>query len=236
VQALLQELSFASYLDVHTVILPPPRSRARVTSYARALGAALARVPYMQLSVRLPIYDPSIFRHPPASPPHTPDASTPEIRVPPARRATEAELNAMWEMWDAVRALCAYDPRLTLSTSRSLPAPIAPGADKSTSWPTCSPYRAHIDRACPLTALSAPVALDLTPPLPSVPGVLARWAAEPIRHVFLPASTFIANAKGYPVLPKGSQTFIKDIMKVRVPLPASPPFLSWPRCIHSVHA
>ncbi|TFY74564.1 hypothetical protein EWM64_g9448 [Hericium alpestre] len=75
-------------------------------------------------------------------------------------------------MWDIIRCICDYNPRLTLT-------------------------------------------LDLTPPLPSVPGVLSRWAAEPIRHVFLPASTFIANAKGYPVLPKGSQTFIREIMKHR---------------------
>src|SRR5712672_1834616 len=59
------------------------------------------------------------------------------------------------------------------------------------------------------------LALDLMPPLPSVPGVLNRWAAEPIRHLFIPASSFIANAKGYPVLPKGSQSFIRDVMKVR---------------------
>jgi type II protein arginine methyltransferase len=60
------------------------------------------------------------------------------------------------------------------------------------------------------------LALDLTPPLPSVPGVLNRWVAEPIRHVFIPASSFIANTKGYPVLPKGSQSFIRDVMKVRL--------------------
>jgi protein arginine N-methyltransferase 5 len=60
------------------------------------------------------------------------------------------------------------------------------------------------------------LALDLMPPLPSVPGVLNRWAAEPIRHLLIPASTFIANAKGYPVLPKGSQSFIRDVMKVRL--------------------
>ncbi|KAI0033553.1 PRMT5 arginine-N-methyltransferase-domain-containing protein, partial [Vararia minispora EC-137] len=150
--ALLQELAFASYLDVHAAILPPPRNRHHIASYARAVCAALSRVTYMTLSVRLPIYDPAVLRA---------DGG-----------ASEAELNATWEMWDAVRALCGYDPRLTL-------------------------------------------ALDLTPPLPSVPGVLARWAAEPLRHVFLPASTFIANAKGYPVLPKGAQAFIRDIMKHR---------------------
>jgi protein arginine N-methyltransferase 5 len=58
------------------------------------------------------------------------------------------------------------------------------------------------------------LALDLTPPLPSNPGVLSKWAAEPVQHIFLPASTFIANTKGYPVLPKGTQSFIRDSMAV----------------------
>ncbi|KZV62913.1 PRMT5-domain-containing protein [Peniophora sp. CONT] len=159
--ALLQELSYASYLDVQTAILPPPRNRQHVASYARALNAALVRIPYMQLSIRLPIYDPSIFR----------DENTPSGERP-GSKASEAELNMCWEMWDAVRTLCGYNPRLTL-------------------------------------------ALDLTPPLPSVPGVLSRWAAEPIRHVFLPASTFISNAKGYPVLPRALKTFLQDLMKHR---------------------
>lgn len=58
-------------------------------------------------------------------------------------------------------------------------------------------------------------ALDLTPPLPLNLGVLSKWAAEPVQHIFLPASTFIANTKGYPVLPKGTQSFIRDSMTVR---------------------
>ena len=57
-------------------------------------------------------------------------------------------------------------------------------------------------------------ALDLTPPLPLSSTVLNQWQAEPVRNLWLPASTFIANAKGYPVLPKGTQSFIRDIMKV----------------------
>ena len=60
--------------------------------------------------------------------------------------------------------------------------------------------------------------MDLTPPLPASLDVLSQWIAEPTRYIFLPASTFIPNAKGYPVLPKGTQSFIRDIMKVRAPI------------------
>ncbi|ETW83084.1 hypothetical protein HETIRDRAFT_417080 [Heterobasidion irregulare TC 32-1] len=191
--ALQQELSYASYLNVQTVILPPPRNREQIASYGRAINKCLEQTPYMQLSVRLPIYDPSIFEpkqtretslsdiHGSPNGRSTPDIRTPDLRrSPPSTRASEGELNATWEMWDAIRSICDYNPRLTLT-------------------------------------------LDLTPPLPSVPGVLNRWAAEPIRHVFLPASTFIANTKGYPVLPKGTQKFIRDIMKHRPTLILSGP-------------
>ncbi|KAG8688974.1 methyltransferase protein [Ceratobasidium sp. 395] len=59
------------------------------------------------------------------------------------------------------------------------------------------------------------VALDLTPALPASPGILARWAAEPVQHIIIPATTFISNAKGYPVLPKLMQNFLRDVLKNR---------------------
>ncbi|CEL55507.1 protein arginine N-methyltransferase 5 [Rhizoctonia solani AG-1 IB] len=59
------------------------------------------------------------------------------------------------------------------------------------------------------------VALDLTPALPASLGVLARWSAEHVQHLILPATTFIPNAKGYPVLPKLMQGFLRDLFKNR---------------------
>ncbi|KAG2017899.1 shk1 kinase-binding protein 1 [Coprinopsis cinerea AmutBmut pab1-1] len=82
---------------------------------------------------------------------------------------SETSLNATWEMWDLIRSMCDYNPRLTLT-------------------------------------------LDLSPALPTSLGVLSKWAAEAVRHIFLPASTFIANMKGYPVLPKPTQAFLRDSM------------------------
>jgi len=133
-QALQQELSYASYLDVPTVIFPPPRNRRQIAAYGRAVNTCLARTPYMQISIRLPIYDPSIFQvnsptrsstglprdklpsgSPPPSSPTTP-IRPPESRAAPSTKASEAELTATWEMWDAIRSICAYNPRLTLST------------------------------------------------------------------------------------------------------------------------
>lgn len=101
------------------MILPPPRNRKQVASYARAINAGLASTPYMQFSVRLPIYDPSVF-HPKTSSsanmsmPPSPFSSTTSLSSKVAR-APEEDLNGNWEMWDAIRAICDYNPRLTLS-------------------------------------------------------------------------------------------------------------------------
>ncbi|PSR79042.1 hypothetical protein PHLCEN_2v7229 [Hermanssonia centrifuga] len=165
--ALHQELAYASYLNIHTAILPPPRNRAHAASYARSINAALSLVPYMQLSVRLPIYDPSMIQID-ATPPNS-TSSTPS--QPVALDDNHPSI-ATWEMWDVIRSICNYNPRLTLT-------------------------------------------LDLTPPLPSALEVLNQWIAEPTRYIFVPGSAFLANAKGYPVLPKGTQSFIRDIMKIQ---------------------
>ena len=60
------------------------------------------------------------------------------------------------------------------------------------------------------------LALDLTPPLPAALGVLRKWTAESVRFIYLPSSTFIANTKGYPVLPKGTQAFIRESMAASI--------------------
>jgi type II protein arginine methyltransferase len=175
-----------------------------VGSYARAINAALVANPYMHFSLRLPIYNPAVFQ---AKPPASPSPSVPPSPaftssttssasvLSTVAKAQEEDLNGNWEMWDLIRTICDYHPRLTLSKYTLSRVPCA---------------RVDLDRH----AISA---LDLTPPLPSGAGILSRWAAEPLRHVFLPASAFIANPKGYPVLPKGAQSFIRDIMKASTP-------------------
>jgi protein arginine N-methyltransferase 5 len=60
------------------------------------------------------------------------------------------------------------------------------------------------------------IALDLTNPLPPSVGALSRWTAEPVKHIWLPASSFISNGKGYPVLSKACQAFLKGMTKVNL--------------------
>ncbi|KAL9933191.1 hypothetical protein V8E36_007909 [Tilletia maclaganii] len=58
------------------------------------------------------------------------------------------------------------------------------------------------------------IVLDLSFPLPGAAS-LARWAAEPIAGLWLPSQGFLANAKGYPVLSKAAQGFVRLLARRR---------------------
>ncbi|KAI8099404.1 PRMT5 arginine-N-methyltransferase-domain-containing protein [Halteromyces radiatus] len=55
------------------------------------------------------------------------------------------------------------------------------------------------------------VALELTEDLPH-DDILDMWLAEPVKALIVPAEVFIPNAKGFPVLPKRHQAFVKKVM------------------------
>ena len=123
----MQELAYASYLNVSVAILPPPRNRTHVPSYARAIHACLDKIPYMHLSVRIPVYDPGVFQlmtptPRSASPSPSISASSIASGVSAASsksmsfpHTTEEEFNSTWEMWDVIRTICESNPRLSLS-------------------------------------------------------------------------------------------------------------------------
>ena len=125
----MQELAYASYLNVSVAILPPPRNRTHVPSYARAIHACLDKIPYMHFSVRVPVYDPAVFQlvaptPRPASPVPSISASSIASGVSATSsksmgfpHTTEEEFNTTWEMWDVIRTICESNPRLSLSES-----------------------------------------------------------------------------------------------------------------------
>ena len=57
------------------------------------------------------------------------------------------------------------------------------------------------------------VALEITADLPSE-DVLQRWLAEPVKAVIMSTSLFLTNKKGYPVLSKMHQSFLRSLFKV----------------------
>ena len=134
--ALKQELAYASYLGLSTVILPPPVEREYAASYGRSVKACLESLPYMQLTIRLPLYDPDLLTNkrkpsldtfPPVSstypPPPSPGISsgtsspTIDLRKNVSIQASVGELSSTWEAWDTIRTVCSYSSRLTLGTS-----------------------------------------------------------------------------------------------------------------------
>ncbi|CAD6907247.1 unnamed protein product [Tilletia controversa] len=58
------------------------------------------------------------------------------------------------------------------------------------------------------------IVLDLSFPLPGTLS-LGRWSAEPVAGIWLPAQSFLANAKGYPVLSKAAQGFVRLLARRR---------------------
>jgi len=110
-QALKQELAYASYLNVPAVVLPPPRNRQHVADYARSINACLkSTTAYLHISVRMPIYDPR------SASPDTLSKEDPPENVPLSvhARAPDGDLSTTWEMWDVIRSICGYSPRLSL--------------------------------------------------------------------------------------------------------------------------
>ena len=67
------------------------------------------------------------------------------------------------------------------------------------------------------------VALELTEDLPSYT-VLQRWLAEPVRAVILSTNLFLTNKKGYPVLSRTHQGYLRSLFKVRQGYPDKSPF------------
>ncbi|CAG8593953.1 3805_t:CDS:10 [Ambispora leptoticha] len=58
------------------------------------------------------------------------------------------------------------------------------------------------------------IALELTADLPDN-YILERWFGEPIKAVIVPTNIFLTNAKGYPVLSRKHQAFVRRLMRIR---------------------
>ncbi|KAI9092667.1 PRMT5 arginine-N-methyltransferase-domain-containing protein [Phlyctochytrium arcticum] len=46
--------------------------------------------------------------------------------------------------------------------------------------------------------------------------ILEQWQSEPIKAVVIPTSVFVPNGKGFPVLPKRHQNFLRSLMEAKV--------------------
>ncbi|WWC66577.1 uncharacterized protein I206_100480 [Kwoniella pini CBS 10737] len=228
--ALRSEMAQALYLSLPVLVIPAPSliNRAYLPSYARAISNLLqmgGSSAFTQISIRIPISDPvelitqgpapsqsqsqillqqqqsqqgnsavgnkhkrmSSLSTRPTSMHQTQlqqminqqPSNSHNLRIASGASSTistkstaaiTGDPSSTWEMWDCIRTLCNYHPRLS-------------------------------------------VTLDLTNPLPPSVGALARWTAEPVKYIWVPAGSFIPNAKGYPVLSKACQAFLRGMGK-----------------------
>jgi protein arginine N-methyltransferase 5 len=131
-QALRHELALAHYLNVPTVILPPPRNRAHVADYARAVNASLLSTGSYtpQISIRIPISDPAELVRPGSTGGRASlggdglgddgIGGRRDTGGGLSNRLSTAQVgvqdpSATWEIWDVIRTMCGYNPRLSLS-------------------------------------------------------------------------------------------------------------------------
>jgi protein arginine N-methyltransferase 5 len=100
----------------------------------------------------------------------------------------------MWERWNKFRTFCENHSKLSVGEFLN-------------SFLSLLPLNLLV-----FFRLSR-IALELPVDLPDEDH-LERWFAEPIKAIILPTKIFLTNAKGYPVLSKKHQAFIKKLMKV----------------------
>ncbi|PLW55513.1 hypothetical protein PCANC_02090 [Puccinia coronata f. sp. avenae] len=113
---------------------------------------------------------------------------------------------------DYARAICSILNGLPSSVILSLVVPIFDSDEKSFAvWEDWHSLR----KLCGYHAR-----LNITLEIPhlgtvDLPSLVSRWTAEPIGFLMIPATSFISNAKHYPVLSKSCQTFVKAMLKYK---------------------
>ncbi|XP_058677422.1 protein arginine N-methyltransferase 5-like [Ammospiza caudacuta] len=84
------------------------------------------------------------------------------------------------------------------------------GGDEENTWEWWHNFRTLLDYNKRVA-----LALEIGPDLPS-PEALARWLGEPVRAAFLPTCLFLTNKKGFPVLGRGHQRLLGQLLKLDV--------------------
>ncbi|WVO17813.1 hypothetical protein L204_105511 [Cryptococcus depauperatus] len=237
--ALRAEFAHALYLSLPVLILPAPSlaNRAYLASYARAISSLLqmgGSSASTQITIRIPISDPLELMHQTPAPGAlaAPGSPSPMPSVPsyvPAQTEQKhkrlSSLSTRPQSMQNQMSLFAQpnsstnatggggNNRIVSGTSSMMSTPgggigTAQNGDPSSTWEMWDCIRTLCNYHPRLS-----VALDLTNPLPPSVGALARWTAEPVKYIWLPATSFIPNTKGYPVLSKACQAFIRGMAK-----------------------
>lgn len=151
------DVGWTQYHSIASVVVRGPIVQKHAIVYAQSIAHVLKAHPYLDLSILLPF---------------CPNPVVSELTEEDQdEQDVDDETLSIWEIWDTIRTMCEYSPRL------------------------------H-------------VALDLPSRLPTF-DTLSRWLCEDVRHIFISASIFLVNNKGYPVLPKAHQNYVQAACKFR---------------------
>lgn len=195
--ALRQELAYASYLGIANVIIPPPSSdparRPFLADYARAVNSCLTSgnaemAPagsWMTITIQLPISSPHILN-----------------KILSRQSAKNGHGLTASNTAGSTASASSQASHTSAASSAALLR-----AEDDWAWETWEQIR----QLCSYNT-RLQVALDLGSPLPS-PSILARWMAEPVSMLWVPSASYLANAKGFPVLSKASQAFFRSMFK-----------------------
>ncbi|KAK9468458.1 PRMT5 arginine-N-methyltransferase-domain-containing protein [Lipomyces arxii] len=97
VQVLKHELSYASFCGLAFVVVPGPKRRNHVATYAQALKSAMSVVPIMNIVIQLQMTEIETDQ--------SSDSSTSK---------TSGNVMSIWEIWNSIRTLCEYSNRLSV--------------------------------------------------------------------------------------------------------------------------
>lgn len=112
-QVLRHEVAYASFCGVNNIVIAGPRRRANIAQYAHAVASVLTTSPYIQFHIDLSLVEDESANADTGNLSHIYDSY------------------AMWDLWNTVRSVCKYNPRLSLSLK--IP-PKLPNMDIQTRW------------------------------------------------------------------------------------------------------
>ncbi|KAJ9098885.1 hypothetical protein QFC19_006223 [Naganishia cerealis] len=229
--ALRQELALALHLAIPTLIIPPPlpENRAHLPSYARAIASLLemgGEGAQTRISIRIGISD-----RPPTAASSVGGAgagggypnSMASLSAPPAGRTSSYDYSLSTVEEKRHKRKSSMGIGLRNSSYSQHAASITGGGSGNVTQQQQQQHRHSLlsgstgSSAGDYHSWSWEVwdSLDMTNPLPSSLTSLNRWLAEPTQFIFLPSQAFIPNAKGYPVLSKACQTFIRGFVRLK---------------------
>lgn len=218
-KALLQELDFAVHMSLPAVLIPLKSKKC--ANLARFLNEHLYIGPTQQIWVHVPMKSSMSQQRSPQIDGEVIDLNHfPSLGSDtPPKQVEKMEMNGMDGSGD--KATCV-DQSTTIDAQINSASQGSPGQievvngiggesleDEEDTWEWFNILRTMCD-----TPKRIGVCLELSTDLVAETS-LQRWLGEPVKCAMLPTNIFLTNRKGFPVLSRSHQTFIKKVMRLQ---------------------